>query len=166
MLMHDLFCLYISIAVMSLQIDKKYDQCMHQISIPATDENKTLRLQLNPVAEWAHNRARSLNSQIVFIHCLRGEWQCHWAAQRACLNCLVPNNCSATISDTICIAAFQFASHDKRWYLFWYIASAASDWKPNLSSSHRECPNRHSSRGAVNTRCDLSCAGKRTCSYA
>lgn len=51
MLMHDLFCLYISIAVMSLQIDKKYDQCMHQISIPATDENKTLHLQLNPVAE-------------------------------------------------------------------------------------------------------------------
>lgn len=50
--MHDLFCPYISIAVMSLQIDKKYDQCMHQISIPATDENKTLRVvQLNPVAE-------------------------------------------------------------------------------------------------------------------
>lgn len=51
MLMHDLFCLYISITVMSLQIDKKYDQCMHQISILATDENKTLCLKLNPVAE-------------------------------------------------------------------------------------------------------------------
>lgn len=66
---------------------------------------------------------------VVFIHCLRGEWRCHWAAQRACLNCLGPNNWSATISDTTCIAAFQFASYNKRWYLFWYIASATSESK-------------------------------------